>query len=473
MAKTKSTSKSALRSKIAMLTKGIAVYQSTQKALHAKKLNTFVNKLYKSYSKQATAAGGNSQYVAGQKRVAINRFDHKQHWQYRALSTAYARELFAIEAGTSKLEMTKQQLTEQYTTSVAKLNEQRITAVDKITKKFDKKVKSGKLDEVAAQQVIEQLAQHNEQLIADYNNKLQSECDNAIDTHNSAVNAKLQQLRTELASQAGNVDMLTGDEILRLDNLSMHFGGLKAVDELSFSVNKGEIFGLIGPNGAGKTTVFNCITQFNTSTAGKVYYRSNEGEVLLLNDEKVHDVVNYGIVRTFQNVELVWELTVLDNLLIAAHSSYTSGLVTQMLHLPKLAHEDKLLRARAVEVLEYLDLMQYAGRTPYGLPYGILKRIELARTLMCDPQLIILDEPAAGLNDQETVELAHLIKRIRDEKNVTIFLVEHDMGLVMSICDRICAISFGKLLSIGTPEYIQADKSVQEAYLGIEEDDNG
>ncbi len=473
MAKIITTSRVALRSKIAKLNKGIAVYQVSQKALQDKKLKAFVNKLYKDYSKQANKLAGNRYYVDGQKRVAINRFDHKQNWQYRALSTAYARQLFALDNGTSKLTITKQELSEQYYASIAKLDAQRATAVAKISKKFDSKVKAGKLDDALAQAEIEQLAQHNEQLIGQYSAKLQEQYDSAISVYNNSTNAKVEQLRAELASQAGNVDMLSGDEILRLDNLSMHFGGLKAVDELSFSVNKGEIFGLIGPNGAGKTTVFNCITQFNTATSGKVYYRSNEGEVLLLNDEKVHDVINYGIVRTFQNVELVWELTVLENLLIAAHSSYTSGLVTQMLHLPKLAHEEKLLRARAVEVLEYLDLMQYAGRIPYGLPYGILKRIELARTLMCDPQLIILDEPAAGLNDQETVELAHLIKRIRDEKNVTIFLVEHDMGLVMSICDRICAISFGKLLSIGTPEHIQADKSVQEAYLGIEEDDNG
>ena len=248
----------------------------------------------------------------------------------------------------------------------------------------------------------------------------------------------------------------------------MQFGGLKAVDNLSFDVKKGEIFGLISPNGAGKTTVFNCITQFYKPTKGEVYYEDKTGQVLLLNEAKVHNVIKKGIVRTFQNVELVWELTVLENLLVAAHSLFKSNLFDQFIHTPKLKKEEEMIRAKALKVLDYLGLTYLQNAYPVGLPYGILKKIELARTLMCNPRLIILDEPAAGLNDAETQELAVLIKKIRDEYKVTIFLVEHDMGLVMDICDTICAISFGKMLAIGTPKQIQKDPAVQEAYLGGE-----
>lgn len=256
--------------------------------------------------------------------------------------------------------------------------------------------------------------------------------------------------------------------LLRLQDLTMKFGGLKAVDHLSFDVNKGEIFGLIGPNGAGKTTVFNCITQFYKASEGQIYYRDNFNEIIDLQNIKVHNVIKEGIVRTFQNVELIWELSVLDNLLVGAHSRYRSNFFVQLLHLPKLKREEEIYRYKATEILKMLNLLPYKDFPAYGLPYGILKRIELARTLMTDPKLIILDEPAAGLNDLESVELAKTIRLIRDKYQCTIFLVEHDMGLVMDICDRICAISFGKKLAIGTPKEIQQSKIVQESYLGGE-----
>lgn len=255
---------------------------------------------------------------------------------------------------------------------------------------------------------------------------------------------------------------------LMLTNLSMQFGGLKAVNRLSFTVKKGEIFGLIGPNGAGKTTVFNCITQFYKPTEGGLYYRDRLHKNHALIDYQTHDVIDLGIVRTFQNVELVWELSVLDNLLVGAHSIYSSGFFTQLLHLPRLKKEEEIIKKKAIEVLTKLKILQYKDVSPWGLPYGILKRIELARTLMTNPSLIILDEPAAGLNETETKELAKLIIEIRNEFDLTIFLVEHDMGLVMDICDQICAISFGQLLAIGTPTEIQKNKAVQEAYLGGE-----
>lgn len=258
--------------------------------------------------------------------------------------------------------------------------------------------------------------------------------------------------------------------VLEARDLCMYFGGVKAVDGLSFQVKKGEIFGLIGPNGAGKTTVFNCITQFYKPTAGEVFFENKLGQIIRLNDEKVHDVILHGVVRTFQNVEVIRELSVLDNLLIAGHRQYTSNLIQQALHMPILKKEEAVVRARALEVLDFMGLTAYKDWYAMGLPYGVLKKIEIARTLMCDPQLIILDEPAAGLNDTETAELAKLIKRIQARYQCTILLVEHDMGLVMDICDTICAISFGKMLALGTPEEIQADKSVQSAYLGESED---
>lgn len=265
-------------------------------------------------------------------------------------------------------------------------------------------------------------------------------------------------------------DLIKDDEVIAINELCMFFGGIKAVNKLSFSVKKNEIFGLIGPNGAGKTTVFNCITQFYKPTSGQLAFRNKEGEIVDLTKEVVHNVILQGIVRTFQNLEVIKEVTVLDNLLIAAHRFYTSNLFHHMVHSRILKVEEDVNRARAIKVLDFMGLLKYKDYLAWGLPYGILKKIEIARTLMCNPQLIILDEPAAGLNDSETVELAELIRKIRDEYNSTILLVEHDMGLVMDVCDRICAISFGNLLALGTPKEIQSNKAVQEAYLGVSED---
>lgn len=278
-----------------------------------------------------------------------------------------------------------------------------------------------------------------------------------------------EKTRAVLAEKLANTDAgrkLEGDTVLEVEHLCMYFGGLHAVEDLSFSVKRGEIFGLIGPNGAGKTTVFNCITQFYKVTSGNIFFLNKQGETVDMNRIAVHDVILEGIVRTFQNVEVVREITVLENLLVAATRQYTSNLFEQMLHLPILRQEEIVIRRRADRVLNFLGLEPYRDMIAFGLPYGILKKIEIARTLMCDPQLIILDEPAAGLNDTETAELSGLIRRIREEYGCTILLVEHDMGLVMDVCERICAISFGKLLGIGSPAEIQANKAVQEAYLG-------
>lgn len=276
------------------------------------------------------------------------------------------------------------------------------------------------------------------------------------------------------------VRTLADDEVLGIDNLSISFGGLKAVDDLSFSVKNKEIFGLIGPNGAGKTTVFNCITQFYRPNSGHVLFRTDSGrlhktghregtEVIDLVGRPVHKIISYGLVRTFQNVEVIKELSLLDNVLIGGHIDFKATVFEQALRLPRARREEKEFREKAKKILEFLEIEERMNQLAGGQPYGVLKKVELARTLMSNPSLIILDEPAAGLNDSETEGLAGTIAKIRDAYNCTILLVEHDMRLVMNVCDRVCAISFGKFLACDIPSEIQKNKTVQEAYLGEEE----
>lgn len=266
--------------------------------------------------------------------------------------------------------------------------------------------------------------------------------------------------------------MLSENEVLKIDHLSIHFGGLKAVDDLSFSIRKNEIYGLIGPNGAGKTTVFNCITQFYKPNHGTIEFRLKDGGSTNLVDHKVHEIIRLGLVRTFQNVELIRELSVLDNVMIGAHIDFKASMLEQALKLPRARKEEKELREEAEDILRKLEIYDRKDMLVWGQPYGILKKVELARTLMCRPSLIILDEPAAGLNDVETLQLAQLIRRIRDKFDCSVLLVEHDMRLVMDVCDRICAISFGKFLAEGSAKEIQANPLVQEAYLGSKEEEH-
>lgn len=256
--------------------------------------------------------------------------------------------------------------------------------------------------------------------------------------------------------------------ILEVKDLSIAFGGLKAVDSLSFDINKGEIFGLIGPNGAGKTTVFNCITQFYRANSGEVYFYNGEGK-LDLNALKVDEVINAGIVRTFQNVELVKELSIIDNVLVGSHKEFKSSLLDHVFQFSKVRREEEALRLRAEGILNTFGILHLKDMPAGSQAYGVQKKVEFARALMCQPKLVILDEPAAGLNDVETEEFAELIKDIRQQYDCTILLIEHDMRLVMGICDRICAISFGKKLTIGTPADIQNNQEVQEAYLGVDD----
>ena len=261
--------------------------------------------------------------------------------------------------------------------------------------------------------------------------------------------------------------------VLKIEELSIAFGGLKAVDSLSFEIKEKEIFGLIGPNGAGKTTVFNCITQFYKPDNGRVYFKTSSGEIEDLVGKKPHEIISKGLVRTFQNIELIRELTVIDNVLVGSHIEFKASIFSQIFRLPKARKEEEEFRKKAEEVLKYMGLYDIKDQLVAGQPYGVLKKIELARTLMLNPKLIILDEPAAGLNDTETLELIEIVREIRDKYNCAILLVEHDMKFVTDLCARICAISFGKLLAIGTPEEIKDNEKVQVAYLGKEDEDEG
>lgn len=290
---------------------------------------------------------------------------------------------------------------------------------------------------------------------------------NNLENQNINLEKKIYKDKVLISNNQDLIKIINNqDTHLYISRLSMFFGGIKAVNDLSFEIKRGEIFGLIGPNGAGKTTVFNCITQFYKPTYGNSFLKRKDNTVYKLNDYKTHEIISLGISRTFQNVELILELTVLENLLIGAHSLFKSGLLGSSFNTPRLKKEEQSLRIKAVSILKKLNILEYCNIYPVGLPYGVLKKIELARSLMSSPELIILDEPAAGLNDTESAELAQVIKDIRDEYNVTIFLVEHDMSLVMGICDRICAINFGEKIAVGTPKEISSNLEVKKAYLG-------
>lgn len=257
--------------------------------------------------------------------------------------------------------------------------------------------------------------------------------------------------------------------ILSLKNLSISFGGLKAIDNLSLEVPEKSIYGLIGPNGAGKTTVFNCISRFYKPDEGQMIFRpyvKGIAEEYNLADYAVHEVIGLGLARTFQNVELFRSMTVLENLIIGEHFRTKGGVLAQGFSLPKVRREEKRIREKAMEVLDFLGIPHIAYQYAISQPYGVQKLIELGRALLSEPKLLILDEPAAGMDQTETEELAQRIRQIKDKYEMSILLVEHDMGFVMNICERICAISFGKKLAEGSPTDIQNNSAVQEAYLG-------
>ena len=276
--------------------------------------------------------------------------------------------------------------------------------------------------------------------------------------------------------------------VLRVENVTMQFGGVVAINNLSMHVDKGEIVALIGPNGAGKTTAFNCITGVYEPTNGAVYFNDKmiacnhpsgkmkktyagqnadmyAGKRVVMTPDKITQL---GIARTFQNIRLFKSQTAFENVLIATHLRRTSNPFTATFRLNHA--EEKRMREQAMEMLKIVGLEEFANEKATSLPYGKQRRLEIARALATQPQLLLLDEPAAGMNPQETDELTAFIGEIRDKFNLTIFLIEHHMNLVMGISDRIYVLDFGKLIAEGTPAEIQNNKRVIDAYLGVAED---
>ena len=252
-------------------------------------------------------------------------------------------------------------------------------------------------------------------------------------------------------------------ELLKAENVSEVFGGLKAVDDFNIYINKGELIGLIGPNGAGKTTAFNLITGVYRPTTGEITFDGSSIVGL-----KPYQITQRGITRTFQNIRLFSELSVLDNVKIAYHCHVKYGLLESVLRMGRYFSEEEEIEQESLNLLKIFKLDEHANEVAKNLPYGAQRRLEIARALAAKPKLLLLDEPAAGMNPQETHELMEMIQWIRKQFGLTVLLIEHDMSLVMGICERIYVLEYGIIIASGTPEEIQNNPEVIRAYLGAE-----